>query len=93
MGIVFEWDSNKARTNFVKHHVAFEEATTIFGDKNSITIKNADVVIGERRFITIGKSSNDRIIVVIHTDRGEKIRIISARSASRKERKQYTHET
>lgn len=93
MGIVFEWDSNKAKTNVLKHNVSFEEATTVFGDNRSITIDNPLRSLHEKRFVTIGISAKKRILVVVHTERGEKIRIISARPASRKERKQYNYET
>jgi hypothetical protein len=93
MGIVFEWDGDKAKTNVLKHHVSFEEATTVLGDNRSVTIDNPLRSIHEKRFVTIGISAKMRILVVVHTERGEKIRIISARPASRKERKQYTYET
>ena len=89
MGIVFEWDGIKAKTNVIKHNVSFEEATTVFGDINSITIYNPLRSPNEKRFVTIGLSAKIRTLVVEHTERGEKIRIISARVASRKERKQY----
>ena len=93
MGLVFEWDINKARTNILKHKVSFEDATTIFGDSRSITIESPIRSARERRLVTMGMSARGRILVVVHTERGEKIRIISARVASRKERKQYPHET
>ena len=93
MDLVFEWDSNKARTNVLKHNVSFEEATTVFADERSLTIENPIRSIGERRFITMGTSVGKRIVVVVHTERNGRIRIISARQASRKERKQYNDET
>ena len=93
MGIIFEWDGNKAKINVLKHHVSFEEATTVFGDNHSLTIDNPLRSIHERRFVTIGTSIKMRILVVVHTERNGKIRIISARPASRKERKQYYNET
>lgn len=89
MGLVFEWNQNKANSNFIKHNVSFEEATTVFADNRSITIDNPLHSLHEKRFVTIGISANEHILVVVHTERGEKIRIISARPASRKERKQY----
>ena len=92
MGLVFEWDSNKAKTNVLKHNVSFEEATTVFGDKHSITIASPMSTTHERRLVTMGMSARGRIIVVVHTERGNRIRIISARPASRKERKQYLYE-
>jgi uncharacterized DUF497 family protein len=89
MSLLFEWDASKARSNIKKHGISFEEATTIFGDPRAITIESS-AVSGERRLITIGRSSTGRyVIVVVHTDRNDRIRIISARPASRAERKQY----
>jgi len=89
MGFFFEWDINKARTNVLKHKVAFEEAATVFGDERSLTIDDMAHSEQEKRKITLGKSVKNHLIVVVHTERGERIRIISARKASRKERKQY----
>ncbi len=89
MGLFFEWDINKARTNVLKHKVAFEEAATVFGDERSLTIDDMAHSEQEKRKITLGKSVKNHLIVVVHTERGERIRIISARKASRKERKQY----
>ena len=89
MSLLFEWDASKARINIEKHGISFEEATTIFGDPLAITVESS-VVRGEKRFVTIGQSSKARfVIVVVHTDRNDRIRIISARPASRAERKQY----
>ena len=69
--------------------ISFEEATTIFGDRRAITIESS-VVNGEKRLVTIGRSATGRfVIVVVHTDRNDRIRIISARPAGRAERKQY----
>lgn len=93
MGIDFEWDGNKAKANVLKHNVSFEEATTVLGDNRSITINNPLRSLHEKRFVTIGISAKMRILVVIHTKRGEKIRIISSRPASKKERNQYNYET
>ena len=89
MSLLFEWDASKARSNLKKHGVSFEEATTIFGDRRAITIESS-VVSGEKRLVTIGSSATGRVvIVVVHTDRNDRIRMISARPASRAERKQY----
>jgi uncharacterized DUF497 family protein len=89
MSLLFEWDASKARSNLQKHGISFEEATTIFGDPRAITIESR-VASGERRLVTIGRSASGRfVIVVVHTDRNDRIRIISARPASRAERKQY----
>ena len=92
MGLVFEWDSNKAEINLAKHRVSFEEASTVFGDKHSITIEDPVHSLHEKRFITIGMAINLRVLVVVHTERGNRIRIISARPASRKEKMQYINE-
>lgn len=89
MGLVFEWDDEKAQKNFRKHGVTFEEATTIFGDPLSLTIDDPLHSKGEHRFVTIGQSMRQRILVVVHVDRGNRIRVISARVATRKEREQY----
>ena len=93
MDLVFEWDGNKARTNVLKHNVTFEEATTVFADERSLTIENPIRSLGERRFVTMGTSAGNRVVVVVHTERNGRIRIISARPASRKERRQYHDET
>lgn len=85
----FEWDSDKAEKNFRKHGVSFEEASTAFGDDLSLTGKDPDHSAGEARFITFGMSAAGRLLVVSHTERKDKIRIISARPATRAERKFY----
>ena len=89
MPVTFEWDSRKARSNLVKHGVAFEEASTIFGDPLSLTISDPDHSLREERYITVGKAFTGKLLVVVHTERGNNIRIISARPASRRERKFY----
>ncbi len=85
----FEWDSAKAKSNLTKHGVSFEEATTVFGDALSVTIPDPEHSQTEDRFVILGHSHRARLLVVIHTDRGDNIRIISARPASRRERKDY----
>ena len=87
--LTFEWDASKARTNLAKHAVSFEEAATVFGDPVSITIPDPAHSQTETRFIILGRSHQGRLLVVIHTERGDSIRIISARPASRRERKNY----
>lgn len=89
MALIFEWDTNKARTNILKHGISFEEASTLFADQNSITIDDPAHSLQEKRSITIGLSFRKNVIVAIHTERSGTIRIISARLASRKEKKQY----
>jgi uncharacterized DUF497 family protein len=89
MPLTFEWDSRKARSNLAKHGVAFEEASTIFGDSLSLTIPDPEHSRTERRYATMGRAFNGKLLVVVHTDRDDNIRIISARRASRRERKFY----
>jgi uncharacterized protein len=67
MALVFEWDENKARVNFVKHSVSFEEASSIFSDENSITIDYPEHSKHEKRFITLGLSYKRRMLVAVHT--------------------------
>lgn len=87
--LTFEWDANKARINLAKHAVSFQEATTVFGDPVSLSIPDPAHSQAEHRFIILGRSHQGKILVVVHTERGDNIRIISARSASRRERKYY----
>ena len=89
MALAFEWDADKARKNLKKHGVSFEEASTVFSDPWSSTIEDLLHSKEEDRFIILGESVRMRIFVVVFTERGEKFRIISARHASRRERKQY----
>jgi uncharacterized protein len=93
MPLTFEWDLPKARTNLVKHGIAFEEAATIFGDPSSLTVPDAEHSLAEKRYVTIGRAFAGKLLVVVHTDRGDNIRIISARVASRRERKFYEKNT
>jgi uncharacterized DUF497 family protein len=87
--LVFEWDEDKARANLLKHQVSFEEAKTVFGDPMSITRSDPDHSRDEDRYIDIGRSSEDRILVVVYTDRGPAIRLISCRKATQVERRTY----
>ncbi len=87
--MIFEWHSLKAEENIRKHNISFEEASTIFGDILSYTIVDPDHSLGEERFITIGQSVTGKILIVSHTERENRIRIISARLATKKERKFY----
>lgn len=79
----------KAETNLTKHGVSFHEAATVFGDTLSSTFYDPDYSVDEDRYITIGTSSNRRLLIVSHTDRDDRIRIISARKTTRSERKIY----
>lgn len=85
----FEWDPRKAAANARKHRVTFDEAMTVFGDWESITVIDPDHSKDEERYVIIGRSSRDRILVVSHTERGQNVRIISARRADARERRQY----
>lgn len=85
----FEWDNAKAQSNELKHGVEFVEAMTVFADPLSVTGYDPDHSIDEDRFITMGLSGEGNLLIVSHTDRNEKIRIISARQASRAERRDY----
>ena len=85
MDLELEWDPLKALGNLSKHGVSFREASTVFGDPLSVTVPDPDHSRDEARCVTVGMSSNRRILVVIHTDRGDRVRIISARPATRRE--------
>jgi uncharacterized DUF497 family protein len=85
----FEWDPKKSDANIKKHGVSFHEASTIFGDPLSVTFNDPDHSIGEHRYLTFGYSRTGQLLVVIHTEKHRKMRIISARRATRQERKIY----
>ncbi|MEG4353111.1 BrnT family toxin [Microcoleus sp. LAD1_D3] len=85
----FQWDSNKAISNAKKHGVSFEEAVTVFGDPLAITISDPNHSVGEFRLLTIGQSNLQRLFVVSHAEREGEVRLISARLATRQERKSY----
>lgn len=88
----FEWDPDKAASNEEKHGVSFDEAATAFGDPLSLTISDPDHSDDEDRFVLVGQTYAGRLVVVAHTERGDRIRIISARLASRRERYSYENE-
>ena len=87
--MIFEWDSRKALVNFAKHGVDFHEAASVLGDHLAMTFTDAGHSIAEPRFVTIGASVGGRILVVVHTDRGAAVRIISARRATPREFRFY----
>lgn len=89
MSVTVEWDPKKAGQNLKKHGVSFEEAVTVFHDILSVTIEDPLHSENEERFVIIGESMQRRILVVVHTDRDEIIRIISARLATAHERRVY----
>jgi uncharacterized protein len=90
--IQFEWDPTKAKINLRKHGVAFKEATIVFKDSLSITTYDPDHSEEEDRFITFGFSASGRLLMVAHTDRGNRIRILSSRELSHAEREAYEEE-
>ena len=85
----FEWNPEKARSNYAKHEVPFDEAVTVFGDPLAVTIDDPDHSWEEQRFLTTGLTNDRRLIIVSHTDREGCVRIISARAVTPAERKQY----
>ena len=89
MGLLFEWDPNKAKLNIETHGMAFDEASTAFRDPLSRTIEDPLHSEGEDRFALIGRSIEGRLLIVVHTERDDRIRIISARLATKKERFTY----
>jgi uncharacterized DUF497 family protein len=91
-GVTFEWDPNKASLNRRKHGISFHEAATVFGDPLAMTHTDPDHSVEEQRFITIGMSNAGRLVIIAHSDRNERIRIISARKATRGERIYYEQE-
>jgi hypothetical protein len=92
VSLTFEWDPDKADENERKHGVSCPEAATVFGDLLSVTIADPDHSVGEARFLTTGMSHQQRLLVVAHADREDAIRLISARAATRAERKVYEEE-
>ncbi len=89
MPLVFEWDPTKAEENYRKHGVAFDEAASAFADTLSITIFDPDHSEAEERFVLIGLSAQNRLVVVVHTERDDRMRLVSARLASSHERRDY----
>jgi uncharacterized protein len=89
MSLEFDWDPEKSRTNLQKHGVSFFEAASALSDPFSITEYDSIHSIGEDRFITIGCSDRQRLLVIVHTERETSIRLISARPATSKEKKLY----
>lgn len=86
---IFEWDDVKAATNISKHGVSFEEARTVFEDAFAMTIRDVEHSLHEVRYATVGVSLVSRVLLVIHAERRERIRIISARKATPSERREY----
>jgi uncharacterized DUF497 family protein len=93
MELEFEWDPRKAAANWRRHHVGFTEAATVFSDDLSATVYDPDHSVDEDRYITIGMSDRGRLLMVGHTERGNRIRIINARELTRAEREAYEEHT
>ena len=87
--MVYEWNAPKAKANIQKHGVPFDEAATVFLDPLALTFPDPDHSAGEEREITIGYTTRHQVVFVSHCQRGDRIRIISARRATRRERRQY----
>ena len=87
--LLFEWDKNKAKANIENHGVSFDEASTVFRDIMTLTVYDPLHSEIEERYISIGSSILNRLLVVVHTERNKRIRIISARKATLKEGRQY----
>ena len=85
----FEWDENKAKQNLSKHGVSFEEAKTIFDDPLYVDFYDPDHSVNEERYLIVGESHRRRILILSYTERGNKIRLISAREVTPQERKAY----
>ncbi len=92
MALRFTWDPAKAATNARKHGVTFEEAVSAFGDPLSVTVPDPDHSVGEERFVLVGRSARSRLLVVVHTQDGLTVRLISARRANRREHHAYEEE-
>ncbi len=89
MAMGFEWDEAKAAGNWRKHGISFLEGATVFGDPLAITFDDPDHSLAEDRFLTIGYSRGGRLLIVAHTDREGKTRILSVRRATPSERRLY----
>jgi len=89
MALTFKWDGKKAKQNIRKHGISFEEATTVFMDPLSLTIADPIHSDYEERFIITGESIQGRLLVVVHTENNDNIRIISARIAKSSEKGIY----
>ena len=90
--MLFDWDEEKAKSNLTKHGVSFDEATSVFDDLLFLVFADPQHSIDEQRFLIMGESLKGRLLVVSYTERGKKTRLISARLATRKERKAYESE-
>ncbi len=87
----FQWDPDKAEKNLKKHRVDFADAVAVFEDEMALTIEDPDAE-GEPRFVTVGRDTLSRVLTVVYPWRGQDIRIISARKATKRERQSYEEE-
>jgi len=87
----FEWDAAKAEANAAKHGATFREAAAVFAEPLSMTAADPDHSTDETRFVTVGASAAGRLLIVAHTDRGDAVRIVSARALTRRERQAYAN--
>ena len=85
----FEWDPKKAALNLAKHGVSFQEATTVFDDRLSVTVPDPEHSVEENRFVIVGQSHRGRLLIVSHAERGDRIRLISVRELTSTERNVY----
>ena len=92
MAYNFEWDPKKAASNLTDHDVSFDEATSVFGDILSMNMPDPDHSEGEQRFLVLGMSAASRLVVVSYAERPPRTRIISARLATKRERRKYENE-
>ena len=92
MGLNFQWDRAKAAANLRKHGISFEDAGSAFGDPLSISIPDPDHSESEERLVLLGMTQRHRLVVVVHIEQGDTIRIISARPATSAERRDYEEE-
>ena len=92
MGYTFEWDPQKAESNRRKHRVTFDEGSTVFGDPLAILLRDPDHSVGEKRYLLLGMSNRRRLLVVAFAERPPRTRLISARRATRQERRRYEEE-
>ena len=92
MGYIFEWDAKKAESNTQKHGVTFDEASTVFGDPLGLLMRDPDHSAGEERYLLLGMSHRQRLLVVAFAERPPRTRLISARRATRRERRRYEEE-
>jgi len=89
--MLFDWDPEKAAANLRRHDVSFDEASTVWNDYFNIELFDHDHSVEENRFLMIGESAEQRLLIISFTERGNRVRIISARELTPKERREYEH--